>query len=93
MSKGLEALDITKDQLDGLLPKGLTPCMKWNIETIEKELKALEIIKNKKVATFLLIWLMNKHTKKTALELYNRSCDEDRQLNEEDYDLLNEVLL
>ena len=54
--------------------------------------KALEIIKNKKVA-YLLIWLMERHTKKCALRLYNEPCDEDRKLTQEEYDLLKEVLL
>ena len=58
----------------------------------EKKLKALEIIRNKKVA-YLLIWLMERHTKKSALSLYNEPCDEDRKLTEEEYDLLKEVLL
>ena len=85
MSKGLEALERI---IESFYDKESE-----DIKCVKKELKALEIIKTKKVATFLLIWLMNKHTKKTALELYNRSCDEDRQLTEEEYDLLKEELL
>ncbi|MBO7716019.1 MAG: hypothetical protein J6S85_20815 [Methanobrevibacter sp.] len=43
MSEELKALEITKDQLNGLLPKGLTTSMKCNIKIIEVALKELEV--------------------------------------------------
>ena len=95
--RSLEALDITKDQLDGLLPKGLTPNMKWNIKTIEKELKALEIIKKKKVNVDNFL---NHIEKDTDYKEYKRLCGlykimvfSDKELTQEEYELLKEVLL
>lgn len=89
MSKGLEALDITKDQLDGLLPKGLTPNMKWNIKTIEKELKALEIIKERRcnVADFIV----DNPNWEEVIKDYDYWFSE--MPTKEEYYLLKEVLL
>ena len=88
MTKGLEALEKLKNR----------PCLstdwskkeinydynKEEYDAIEKELKALEIIKEKKVN---VKWLLNSY-----------SCDDynnwyDIHLTEEEYDLLKEVLL
>lgn len=53
-------------------------------KTIEKSLKALEIIKGKTVD----IWLIqNKNLKQ-----YNSMIDESRQLTQEEFELLKEVL-
>ena len=85
MSKGLEALENIK----------LNHTRFGNekdFDIVEKKLKALEIIKNKKVA-YLFMWLIEKHNKKCALRLYNEPCEEDRKITEEEYDLLKEVLL
>lgn len=53
--------------------------------TIEKSLKALEIIKKKTVD----IWLIQN---KKTLKQYNSMVDESRQLTQEEFDLLKEVL-
>jgi hypothetical protein len=96
-----EELQIIKEQLDSLLPKGLTPCMKANFNDIEKELKALEIIKNKGVFVHLLQQskkveeynsLMLIAFKKMAERDY-KSAVEKFCLTQEEYDLLKEVLL
>lgn len=93
MSKGLEALKELLEYVnfenrhDSKSEKAVS-----NFDIIEKELKALEIIKNKKVA-YLFMWLIEKHNKKCALRLYNEPCEEDRKITEEEYDLLKEVLL
>ena len=90
MSKGLDTLKTIRhiDEME----HGKDKSMNNAFDIIEKELKALEIIKNKKVAC-LLIWLMERHTKECALRLYNEPCDENRKLTKEEYDLLKEVLL
>ena len=53
------------------------------IEKIEKELKALEILKNKKTDINLLL--------NNGLDFYN-SCFYPRKLTQEEYELLKEVL-
>ena len=55
------------------------------LESIEKSLKALEIIKRKTVD----IWLIQN---KKTLKQYNSMVDESRQLTEEEFNLLKEVL-
>ena len=54
-----------------------------NLSIIEKELKALEIIKNKNVLPCML---------KDELEKYNKCCPKNEELTQEEYDLLKEVL-
>ena len=58
-----------------------------NIHNIAKQLKALEIIKKKKVEVFLLTNIAR------TLEDYNNCAPENLQLTQEEYDLLKEVLL
>jgi len=90
MNKALEALEELQNEWQfEETPKDFVDT---RYAIIEKELKALEIIKSKKVA-YLLIWLMEEHIKKTALRLYNEPCEEDRKLTSEEFDLLKEVLL
>lgn len=90
--RSLEALDITKDQLDGLLPKGLTPNMKWNIKTIEKELKALEIIKEI-AKSYDIEFCDNNQTLSFKIMLSNKFILETITIKDKDkYDLLKEVL-
>ena len=79
MSKGLEALQEMRRYGAVMIP---------NCEIIEKELKALEIIKNK---NFDLFYLRDSKD----LESYNDACDYFRNLSyltQEEYDLLREVL-
>ena len=61
------------------------------IEKIEKELKALEIIKNKKVNIFH-IWVFDDYTQyKEHYPFAEYSAEED-MLNAEEFDLLKEWL-
>lgn len=55
------------------------------LESIEKSIKALEIIKKKTVD----IWLIQN---KKTLKQYNLLVDESRQLTKEEFNLLKEVL-
>ena len=55
-------------------------------DTIEKELKALEIIKEKRVDTLAFIH-------QVSLESYNIMHEDTGKLTQEEYDLLKEVLL
>ena len=64
--------------------------MDKEITAIEKELKALEIIKNKRVDVgFFMILQYGEN----PLEELNRSYEETQRLTQEEYDLLKEVLL
>ena len=85
MLKGLEALEKIVDEIkwthnDG---KTLTRFDKEQVDIIEKELKALEILKNKKTDINLLL--------NNGLDFYN-SCFYPRKLTQEEYELLKEVL-
>lgn len=83
MSKGLRALKRIKDFL--VLN---TKHWKQDVSYIEKELKVLEIIKEKKVNTQALIEM--------SLREYNDFCNYvwiTPILTQEEYDLLREVLL
>lgn len=53
---------------------------------IKKQLKAIEIIKDKEVNVFIFL-----HS--GDLETYNDMVEENRKLTQEEYDLLKEVLL
>ena len=56
-----------------------------DLELIEKELKALEIIKEKEVNVFIFL-----HS--GDLETYNNMVEDNRKLTQEEFDLLKEVL-
>lgn len=90
MSKGLEAFNRIKSYFHPkqLLTRELTLN---DLDTIEKELKALEIIKNKNVNVFGLhlsqpYWNVNDYNELVKLQ-------HDRYLTQEEYDLLKEVLV
>ena len=90
MSKGLEALERSFNTWDYLK----------DYETIEKELKALEIIKNKEVNMSLVHHTTNaQHYNEIVAkhELYLQAGEFDklrfRLLTQEEYDLLKEVML
>lgn len=87
MTKGLEALDNLRSMVslsqDCHYKESNKLC-----DTIEKELKALEILKNKNIDLFYL-------QDTTELERYNDACDYYRNLSyltQEEYDLLKETL-
>lgn len=96
MSKGLEALEIVKA---AMLSSG--NCLLnslWDYaNAIEKELKALEIIKEKKVNVDFLRWEcfpLDWFTHPEGLIEYNDSISmTQKELTQEEYDLLKEVLL
>lgn len=77
---GLEALKIVERDCEDLeeVPYG-------EFALIEKSLKALEIIKKKTVD----IWLIQN---KKTLKQYNSMVDESRQLTEEEFSTLKEVI-
>ena len=75
MSKGLEAIQKYRDGFEMLPSK---------IDIIEKELKALEIIKKKRVDVGFL---------DRDLSSYNVGLPRKHILTQEEYDLLKEVLL
>lgn len=85
MNKGLEAFEriknITYDRTDLY---GIEEYRK-SLDTIEKSLKALEIIKEKRVNIHLLIL-------SDSLEKYNFNLLPYRKLTQEEYDLLKEIL-
>lgn len=59
-------------------------CVFTSKEDVKKELKALEIIKDKEVNVFIFL-----HS--GDLETYNDMVEENRKLTQEEYDLLKEV--
>ena len=78
MSKGLEALNrfVNESKLEE----------KWDLkDMIEGELKALEIIKEKEVNVFIFL-----HS--GDLETYNDMVEDNRKLNQEEYELLKEIM-
>lgn len=80
MSRGLRALARTKDFMS-------QNCKHWkqDIGYIEQELKALEIIKNKKVYMTRLMVM-------ESVEDYNKLYNDKFSLTKEEFDLLKEVL-
>lgn len=80
MSKGLEALQDIKSK-----PFSWEK-LKDSLGFIEKELKALEITKNKRVIVGRLIFSKD-------LWEYNNYVSYDMELTQEEYELLREVLL
>ena len=87
MSKGLKAIQQYKIVI---CPQCQYHDEKCNVECfsniIEKELKALEIIKKKRVLIDVLLEL-------NTLEDYNEFKSKKEQLTQEEYDLLREVLV
>ena len=106
MSKGLEMLEILK-QRNGNLKinhkigsrdianqeiKEITQCFdNYVIPVIEKELKALEIIKTKNVDISMLYEIVSTVDKMFARDRYNQDTNEEI-LTQEEFDLLKEVL-
>ena len=83
MSKGLKAL---KDLVDTMSFAFIeTNSMKY-VKIIEKELKALEIIKEKRVD---IGWLIRSEN----CSKYNLGVGESQALKKQEYNLLKEVLL
>ena len=106
MSKGLEMLEILK-QRNGNLKinhkigsrdianqeiKEITQCFdNYVIPVIEKELKALEIIKTKNVDISMLYEIVSTVDKMFARDRYNQETNEEI-LTQEEFDLLKEAL-
>ena len=96
MSKGLEALERIQCKYVYVFKareNGQTQLV-HDLNTIKKELKAFEIIKNKKVDTDS-IWYLAKNNHK-ELSFYNDYLNKfkgELPLTQEEYDLLKEVLL
>ena len=93
MSKGLEALEkivyeIKWTHNDG---KTLTRFDKEQVDIIEKELKALEIIKNKKVNLFHILVFDDYEQYKAHYPFSEYNARKD-MLTIEEFDLLKEVL-
>ena len=65
-----------------------------NIEVIKKELKALEIIKNKRVDVFELLLGISNSVYRNPLERYNSYVEGsfNTELTPQEFDLLSEVL-
>lgn len=85
MTKGLEHLEILENLLE------LFGRFSFDFTVIEKELKVLEIIKNKNVDVRLLKWCWNNNIKDT-LNDYNTTYFLDTTLTKEEYELLKEIL-
>ena len=85
MSKGLKALESLVDTMPLALIE--TNSMR-EIKIIEKELKALEIIKRCRVDFHIF-----KRYTRYGLEQYNDEVWDDERLTQEEYNLLKEVLL
>ena len=100
MNKGLEAYKELKNVMLSSATKftfqSLINCSDKNKELdniIEKELKALEIIKEKNVSVELLrYWWKNDYKDKAILEKYN-FMHYWKTITQEEYNLLKEVLL
>lgn len=97
MNKGLEALEELKFQVGNITyyTKDLQATAiqvrdSGLFEIIEKELKVLEIIKEKRVDVYLLV-LAIKRCKDKALNYYNCSIPT-QQLTKKEFDLLKEVI-
>ena len=90
MSKGLQALNYIYQHWNCNHPTHCSGIEK-HFNTIEKELKALEIIKEKKVNIFTFYECCSWHNPSN----YNDSigCPINYELTQEEYDLLKEVLL
>ena len=89
MSEGLEALEELKQDLTPMHFSRIEKLDRYNV--IEKELKALEIIKEKKVNVDYLDECIR--TEVYPLSTYNDMVEDNRKLSQEEYDLLKKVLL
>ena len=83
MNRGLEAIISLRNRL---VEKGIKDQFLEELIAIEKELKALEIIRDKTVDTLAFIF-------QESLETYNEMHEDEGKLSKEEYDLLKEVLL
>lgn len=93
MSKGLEALEVLKNIQTMTFGNSdlIESAYKEECEVIEKELKALEIIKKKRVNVHKFMWCIFK--KYSAFHYNFYFCEEDDQfLDDEEFELLKEVL-
>ena len=109
MSKGLEMLEILKQRNGNLKVnhkigsrdianqeiKEITQCFdNYVIPVIEKELKALEIIKNKRVDVFELLLGISNSVYRNPLERYNSYVEGsfNTELTQEEFNVLEDVL-
>ena len=83
MGKGLEALERVRDNLAWYFSQENLK----DFASIEKELKALEIIKKKRVSICMIL------PSSSFVEYNSFMVHEHRVLTQEEYDLLKEVLL
>lgn len=65
---------------------------KEEIEQVKKSLEVLEIIKNKEVNIQELFDFIKKYGKHNGLYMYNGNRPYKKRINEEQFDLLEEVL-
>ena len=87
MAKGLEALERLKNTL---LAEGYWQDILQDVFIIEKELKALEIIKSKEINIHALLLHLKRFDSPNG---YNALVGAKYQITQEEYDLLKEVLL
>lgn len=93
--KTLTIISKFKDYWNNYLPLSKRQAITWLLK-IEKELKALEIIKKKEVDSQYLIrlWTTSEKSDKDILWKFNWYIRlEENKLTQEEYDLLKEVLL
>ena len=95
MSKGLEALESLRERVNtndyGFGFADYDPQAGAECDVIEKELKALEIIRKKFVN--LTVFRMTSFMKKEGVDCYNvHFSSEEMHLTSEEFDLLKEVL-
>ena len=92
MSKGLETWKLVRKHIDYISSlwlkeqKHIENVEGHSLDIVEKELKALEIIKEKKVDVLALFW------SKCPLKEYNNMHEDLGIIGQEEYDLLKEVL-
>jgi hypothetical protein len=95
MSKGLDALESLETEY---YTENNERILTFNandkrLDTIEKELKAFDIIKKKEVDIFAFTHFIKCCNDKEALKEYNDGMFEPFQLTKEDFSLLKELLL
>lgn len=94
MKKGIEAFKRIKENTTCYVSQDYDMTnYDADVEVVEKELKALEIINNKRVDVASFKAIVSTHPKK-ALEYYNQSMgfNPRRLLKQEEFELLKEVL-